>query len=399
MPASACETGQPVFASSAISLERLGGEAGNDGVDVEVAAGDPDARLEGHGGAGVHPLRRGAVLAQRVRERHAEARRVCGRDELLRGGRGVAALAACLPVDGEGAEVRRRERDGARALREGSGPGGGRFAGDGHDSSGSRARSVCGARSGQPIDRAASTGTVAQAVGRRATEESRALQEQVDLAAEAERERGVQERGDEGGGRRDRQCPRHADQVQDEPDRDDEEPDTLREARRTRVLELGRGRETRTDEAAEHDAPRCGRRRGDAPEEQERDHDGEEEAWIECALRERRGGDRPAVAGHEGRVRERLIREPAEGRGPDCVEIPIRARKVATSSSTVVIVAANRGPRGSMPAGVVIVCSWSARLRRRRGRRSGRHAAGRRGIGRGRRRSRRRRTWSASAAR
>src|SRR5690606_32493169 len=98
-------------------------------------------------------------------------------------------------------------------------------------------------------------GTVASGGVRRPADETRSLQQQVDLAAEAEGECGVEKGGDEGRTGRDRQRPVDAGDMQDQVDRDDDEADTLREARRTGIFELGRGGQPWTHEAAEDDAP------------------------------------------------------------------------------------------------------------------------------------------------
>ena len=65
------------------------------------------------------------------------------------------------------------------------------------------------------------------------------LQDEVQLAAQAQSENGVQECGHERGRSGDGQCPRDACEMEDESDRDDEQPDALREARRARILEFG----------------------------------------------------------------------------------------------------------------------------------------------------------------
>lgn len=71
-------------------------------------------------------------------------------------------------------------------------------------------------------------------------DDSRTLKQQVELAAETEPERCVEEGRDERGCQSDRQSPRHSDEVQQQADADDEQADSLREPRRARILELSR---------------------------------------------------------------------------------------------------------------------------------------------------------------
>ena len=156
-----------------------------------------------------------------------------------------------------------------------------------------------------------------------------ALQQQVQLAAEAVPERRVQERGDERRRRGDGQRPRHAGEVQQQPER------RSRAARhparsaadadpRARSGGFSRGRMTRRKRTPYG----CVLGDDDAPQEQRGDEQQEEEAGIGGALRDRRGR-------HPGRTSA----------------IPVRPSSTATNSRTAVTDAAKRGPRGSMPAG------------------------------------------------
>src|SRR5690606_23195510 len=100
--------------------EVLRGQTGNDGRDVEVAAGDALAGHERHRRRRIDARGRRAVLGQDVREGHAVARRVGRGDELLglRDGRG--AFAAGVPVDRDGPLVRAVEGDVALSYEEGA---------------------------------------------------------------------------------------------------------------------------------------------------------------------------------------------------------------------------------------------------------------------------------------
>ena len=137
----------------------------------------------------------------------------------------------------------------------------------------------------------------------------------------------------------------------DETDRHDEQADALREPRRTRVFELGRRLQPGLDERAEQHAPRRGARREDRPQEQQRDDEQQEEAGIEDALRDRRGGDRPAVGSEGGIASGWYANQPNER--SRCAPSTARSARGTrrSASSTAVMLAAKRGPRGSMPRG------------------------------------------------
>src|SRR5947209_3148657 len=88
-------------------------------------------------------------------------------------------------------------------------------------------------------------------------------QSKMNLAAEADVERGVEERRDERERGGDDTQSRHAGEIADRADGREAEPDRLREPRRCLRLELGRCREPRRDEAAVEHAVRREPQAGD----------------------------------------------------------------------------------------------------------------------------------------
>ena len=123
--ASAIETGQFVLRRAP---PRAGTPASSIPGTVPTTAScdlrDPGSGDEGHRRVDVELLRRRACLREAVRERHREARRVRGRDELLRARAPVRLLGARRPRDverPEGAAPDARDRSGA--FHERAGPG------------------------------------------------------------------------------------------------------------------------------------------------------------------------------------------------------------------------------------------------------------------------------------
>src|SRR6266508_2133427 len=109
-------------------LELLGRQPGDGAAHSDEDPGDALTGLEGDVGGGLQSLGRIAALSQRVRQRHREARRVRGGDELLRTRAPGRLFCAGGPRDVEGAEARRFERHRPGAVHEGSSPFRGCFA-------------------------------------------------------------------------------------------------------------------------------------------------------------------------------------------------------------------------------------------------------------------------------